>query len=76
MNWIYYSLAPSQSPFHQKLLECLSCCFSEVPEIQADQARARQVRDSGGCCPEEEKPQKQSPRKKQKGDTEDGCCPM
>jgi ArsR family transcriptional regulator len=70
-NWIYYTLAPARAPFHQKLLECLACCFSEVPEIQADQARAKQVRRSGGCCPGEES----IPAKKPKGDKRDTCCP-
>ena len=51
-NWSYYSLAPSVAPFHQKLLECLACCFREVPEIQKDAARAEKIRESGGCCPE------------------------
>jgi ArsR family transcriptional regulator len=49
--WSYYSLAPARAPFHQKLLECLACCFTEVPQIRADQARARKLRDHGGCCP-------------------------
>jgi ArsR family transcriptional regulator len=42
--WSYYSLAPAEVPFHQKLLECLGCCFSEVPEIQADTVRAAKVK--------------------------------
>jgi ArsR family transcriptional regulator len=54
--WSYYSLAPATEPFHAKLLECLNCCFSEVPEIRADQARAGKVRQIGGCCPDEEQP--------------------
>jgi ArsR family transcriptional regulator len=49
--WSYYSLAPARAPFHQKLLECLACCFQEVPQIRADQARARKLEDRGGCCP-------------------------
>jgi ArsR family transcriptional regulator len=52
-QWAYYSLAPAVTPFHQKLLECLACCFSEVPELRADAARAARVaRAGGGCCPE------------------------
>jgi ArsR family transcriptional regulator len=74
-NWVYYSLAPATAPFHQKLLECLACCFSEVPELQADQARASQVKEEGGCCPGEEQQPKQSSRKKKVSD-EDGCCPV
>jgi ArsR family transcriptional regulator, arsenate/arsenite/antimonite-responsive transcriptional repressor len=49
--WCYYSLARSQTAFHRKLVSCLGNCFSEVPQIQADQARAEQIKCSGGCCP-------------------------
>jgi ArsR family transcriptional regulator len=34
--WSYYKLAPSKNGFHAKLLECLSCCFNEVPELRRD----------------------------------------
>jgi ArsR family transcriptional regulator, arsenate/arsenite/antimonite-responsive transcriptional repressor len=49
--WCHYSLAPAKTPFHRKLLECLAKCFGEVPELQADGARAAKIRKSGGCCP-------------------------
>jgi ArsR family transcriptional regulator len=49
--WHYYSLAPAESPFHKKLLECLKHCFSEVPELKADDARAAKLRRDGRCCP-------------------------
>jgi ArsR family transcriptional regulator len=49
--WSHYSLAPAEVPFHAKLLECLACCFQAVPQVRADQARARKLRDHGGCCP-------------------------
>jgi ArsR family transcriptional regulator, arsenate/arsenite/antimonite-responsive transcriptional repressor len=49
--WSYYSLAPAQAAFHRKLLSCLGNCFSEVPQIQADQVRAAEIKKSGGCCP-------------------------
>ena len=49
--WSHYALHPPQSPFHRKLLECLANCFGEVPELQADQARAAKVKKAGGCCP-------------------------
>ena len=49
--WSHYCLAPAQSDFHRKLLECLANCFGDVPEIQADAARAAKVKKSGGCCP-------------------------
>ena len=51
--WSYYSLAAAEAPFHVKLLECLGACFSDVPEIQADEQRAKKVGESGGCCPSE-----------------------
>ena len=54
-TWCFYSLAAAQGGFHAKLLECLSCCFQEVPQMQADAKRAARVRASGGCCPEIEK---------------------
>ena len=50
--WCHYRLAPAKTPFHKKLLECLAKCFREVPELQADTARAAKIRKSGGCCPE------------------------
>ena len=49
--WSHYSLAPAKTQFHRKLLACLEKCFGEVPEIQADLARAEKIRKSGGCCP-------------------------
>jgi ArsR family transcriptional regulator len=49
--WCYYSLTPAQTAFHKKLLACLTKCFPQVPEIQADLARAAEIKDSGGCCP-------------------------
>jgi ArsR family transcriptional regulator, arsenate/arsenite/antimonite-responsive transcriptional repressor len=49
--WNFYSLAPSESQFHKKLLDCLGNCFGDVPEIKADAARAGKVRRAGGCCP-------------------------
>ena len=51
--WCYYSLTPAQTAFHRKLLSCLSNCFSEVPQIQADLARAAEIKHFGGCCPPE-----------------------
>jgi ArsR family transcriptional regulator len=51
-QWSYYSLAEANAPFHKKLVECLACCFADVPELQADAARAKKVKKTGGCCPE------------------------
>jgi ArsR family transcriptional regulator len=50
--WNFYRLARATSPFHQKLLECLSACFGDVPKVARDAERARALRKSGGCCPE------------------------
>jgi ArsR family transcriptional regulator len=34
--WMYYELAPAKSDFQRKLLECLTCCFTDVPELARD----------------------------------------
>ena len=73
--WCYYALAPAEEPFHQKLLECLRCCFSEVPAIRADQERARKVRSDGGCCPDEEKAPARKHKKSDKSQQTEPCCP-
>jgi len=49
-QWTFYALAPAANPFHKKLLECLSKCFDELPQIQKDAARATQLKKAGGCC--------------------------
>jgi ArsR family transcriptional regulator, arsenate/arsenite/antimonite-responsive transcriptional repressor len=43
--WMYYELAPAQNDFHRKLLECLSCCFGDVPELARDAKRLKKA-----CC--------------------------
>jgi len=68
--WSHYSLADAKGSFHQKLLECLACCFGEVPELRADQERAEQIKRSGGCCPGEERTRSQ-PRS---GTPPGECC--
>lgn len=45
--WSYYQLATARSTFHKKLLDCLSCCFVEVPELAAD---AKQLAARRPCC--------------------------
>ena len=37
--WMYYSLAPAKTEFHQSLLNCLACCFRSVPELKRDAER-------------------------------------
>ena len=49
--WMHYRLAPARNAFHQKLLDCLVCCFADVPELSADRRRLKQSRCAAGCCP-------------------------
>lgn len=46
-QWAYYALAPARTEFHKKILDCLSCCFADVPELARD---ARRLGIRGGCC--------------------------
>lgn len=48
--WSYYTLAPARNAFHAKLLDCLACCFNDVPELAADAVRIRRLRQPRGCC--------------------------
>jgi ArsR family transcriptional regulator len=73
-NWIYYSLAPATAPFHQKLLECLASCFTEVPQLRTDQTRAAKIRAGGGCCPGEEEPPTRPLTRQQKTGKRGNCC--
>jgi ArsR family transcriptional regulator len=50
-SWTFYALTPPRTSFHKKLLACLSQCFTEVDEIAADNAKAKKLKRSGGCCP-------------------------
>jgi ArsR family transcriptional regulator len=49
--WIYYTLAPAKGKIHKKLLDCLTVCFGEVPELAADAGRYDAIKRAGGCCP-------------------------
>ena len=48
--WMYYALAAAKSEFHRKLLDCLSACFADVPELKRDASLAKKLKKSGGCC--------------------------
>jgi ArsR family transcriptional regulator len=51
--WNYYRLAPAQSAFHEKLLQCLGTCFREVPELTQDAQRLKNSVakwSAGRCC--------------------------
>lgn len=45
--WMHYRLAPARNQFHAKLLDCLVCCFDDVPQLARD---AKKLRQSSGCC--------------------------
>lgn len=49
--WMYYTLAPATAALHRKLLECLACCFGDVPELARDAAALGRPggRASKGC---------------------------
>jgi len=49
--WMYYKLSPAQNEFHRKLLECLTCCFGDVPELARDARRLKKTcGPDGSCC--------------------------
>lgn len=59
--WMYYSLAVPKAEFHRKLLDCLTACFADVPELKKDARRATKLKRSGGCC-DPEPPRRNSRR--------------
>lgn len=44
--WIHYRLAPATNDFHHKLLDCLACCFDDIPAMAKDTERV----DRSDCC--------------------------
>lgn len=49
--WSYYVLTPASGAFHAKILECLSCCFADVPELSKDLERlGRRPTCGPNCC--------------------------
>jgi ArsR family transcriptional regulator len=46
-QWSYYRLAPAKNKFHRTLLDCLCCCFQEVPELARD---AKKLARHKACC--------------------------
>jgi ArsR family transcriptional regulator len=52
--WVYYRLARPRGAFHRKMIECLSCCLSQVPELRRDREHLQQLapgsaRNPGKC---------------------------
>ena len=43
--WIHYKLSAPKTTFHKKLLDCLACCFQDVPQLARD---AKQLKPR--CC--------------------------
>ncbi len=43
--WMHYKLADPETKLHAKLIECLRCCFQEVPELAKDAKRLKPK-----CC--------------------------
>lgn len=48
-SWKYYALAEPGTPFHAKLLECLSSCFTDVPALSRDRARRNKTSRASRC---------------------------
>jgi ArsR family transcriptional regulator len=49
--WMYYELAVVKNEFHRKLLDCLACCFTDVPELTKDAKGLQRVcSDRENCC--------------------------
>lgn len=40
-----YSRDAAKSEFHRKLLECLTACFADVPELKKDATRALKLEE-------------------------------
>ena len=45
--WMHYKLAPARSAIQKKLIECLGCCFQDVPQLAKD---AKQLARCAKCC--------------------------
>jgi ArsR family transcriptional regulator, arsenate/arsenite/antimonite-responsive transcriptional repressor len=44
--WMHYKLTPAETASHSKLIECLSCCFEDVPQLAKDSKTLKTRR----CC--------------------------
>jgi ArsR family transcriptional regulator len=45
--WMHYRLAPPRNALHQKLLDCVACCFDDLPQLARD---AKKLSKCRGCC--------------------------
>ena len=48
-QWVYYRLAAAETDFHDKLLECLTCCDGALPQFAKDAERLQRCGRSD-CC--------------------------
>jgi ArsR family transcriptional regulator len=39
--WMHYKLSPPRTAFHRKLIDSLSCCSEEVPQLAKDAKRLK-----------------------------------
>mgnify|MGYP001226967293 CR=1 FL=1 len=46
-NWRHYRLSAPASELHRRVLECVGCCCTTVPELQRD---ADRLASKGLCC--------------------------
>ena len=44
--WMYYKLAAPRTTFHKKLIDCLECCFQDVPQLAKEVRQLNEKR----CC--------------------------
>jgi ArsR family transcriptional regulator, arsenate/arsenite/antimonite-responsive transcriptional repressor len=44
--WMYYKLTRPKTNFHKKLLDCLKCCFQDVPQLEKDAKELTRTK----CC--------------------------
>lgn len=44
--WIHYQLAPASTAFHERLMDCLACCFQDVPQLAKDSKQLTRSK----CC--------------------------
>lgn len=51
-QWMHYKLAAPVGAFHTKLLDCLTCCLGDVPELARDAEKIgrKSRRTTGDCC--------------------------
>jgi ArsR family transcriptional regulator len=49
-NWCFYRLAEPSGAVHDRLLDCLSCCIEESPELREDARIMDRLRKGDGCC--------------------------